>query len=158
MRGKKMADLQKKLNILSEIAAELNKKKVTWAVGASLLLYLKGIVTDFHDLDLIIVEEDVEAVQEVLLSFGTLQPCNPDAQYKTMHFLEFIADGVEIDVIAGFTIVSDGKEYYFPLEKDTVCDFSEINGVRIPLHSVSEWRYYYQLMGRHEKVNIIDGH
>lgn len=153
-----MADLQKKLKVLSELAADLNKKKVTWAVGASLMLYLNGIATDFQDLDLMVAEEDIEAAKAILLSRGTLQPCNPNAQYKTMHFLEFIVDGVDIDLIAGFIIVNDGKEYYFPLEKDSVCDFTEICGTNIPLQPVSEWRHYYQLMGRSEKVKLIDGH
>ena len=153
-----MDDLQKKLDMLSDIAAELNKKKVTWAVGASLLLYFKGIVTNFHDIDIMVAEEDVETAKEVLLTFGRLQPRYPDAQYQTKHFLEFIVNGIDIDVIAGFTIISEGTEYYFPLDRDSVCDYTELNGTAIPLQSVAEWRNYYLLMGRTEKVKLIDEH
>ncbi len=87
-----MESIEKKLTILSKIAEELNARGVTWAVGASLLLYFKGIVTAFNDIDLMISEEDYEAAKEI----------------------------------------------------------------RIPLQSLEDWRHYYQLMGRTEKVRLIE--
>ena len=45
-----------KLQVLARIARLLNEEEILWAVGGSALLYLKEIVSDFHDLDLIIDE------------------------------------------------------------------------------------------------------
>lgn len=151
-----MEDWEKKLSLLAGIGRELNQRNITWALGASMLLCLKGITDVCHDIDLMIAEEDAESVKEVLMSFGSLKPPNPAAQYKTKCFLEFVAEGIDIDVIAGFTIVNGGKEYYFPLEKGSIHDYKEINGVPIPLQSVREWRKYYELMGRTQKVAMID--
>lgn len=151
-----MENLEVKLTILSHIAKELNQKNVTWAVGASMLLYFKGIISEFHDIDIMVAEEDVEIVKKVLLSFGSIQAPNPNIKYKTKYFLEFIVDGIDIDVMAGFIILNKGNEYYFPLKKENINDYTEVNEVKIPLQSVEEWRNYYELMGRDEKIKLID--
>lgn len=62
-----MTIIQKKLNVLSMIAESLNKNNITWAIGASLLLYFKGIANEFNDIDIIIDEKDVEKVKKILL-------------------------------------------------------------------------------------------
>lgn len=151
-----MDNVTKKLTLLSQIAKELNSRNITWAIGASMLLYFKGIVSEFHDIDIMVSEEEIDVVKEVLLSFGMIQETNLSETYKTKHFLEFIVDNVEIDVMAGFVIINEDKEHHFTLKKAHIKDFTEIKGIRIPLHSLEEWRTYYQLMGREEKVNLID--
>lgn len=142
--------------VLSNIARKLNQRNLTWAIGGSLLLYFKGITNEFHDIDIMVAEEDVKVLKEIMLTFGQLLPPNPKVEYKTKHFLEFNVEGVEIDVMAGFTIVNRENEYYFPLRAGSVNDFTEVNGVSIPLQSIAEWRKYYELMGRTEKVKMID--
>ena len=151
-----MKNIKDKLTMLSQIAKELNDKNATWAIGGSVLLYLKGVTSEFNDIDIMIAEEDVETVKEALLSFGKMQAPNPNLEYKTKYFFEFQVDGVDIDVMAGFIIMDKGKECYFPLNKEHIKDFTEINGIKIPLQSLEEWRTFYQLMGRVEKVNMID--
>lgn len=149
-------DIQKKLGVLEKVAAKLNSHGVTWAIGASLLLYLKGKVTEFQDIDLMVMEEDVEQLKSLLQPMGQLQAPNPDAQYKTKHFLEFVIDQVDVDVIAGFVIVHDGKDYSFPLQKEDIAEYITVNSQQIPLQSLAQWRSFYELMGRTEKVKIID--
>ncbi|CAM2847669.1 nucleotidyltransferase family protein [Hathewaya histolytica] len=151
-----MIEVEKKFEVLSKIAKELNDNNITWGIGASLLLYIKGISSEFHDIDIMVAESDVQALKNILLSLGELQPKNPNIQYKTKKFLEFKVEDVDIDVIAGFVIVNKGRDFYFQLNKDDIIDYTEINGVKIPLQSVTEWRNYYELMGRIEKVKMID--
>ncbi len=55
--------------------------KVAEVIGASLLLYFKGVVPDFHDIDLMVAETDVEKAKKVLLTFGKQLPANPKTQY-----------------------------------------------------------------------------
>lgn len=149
-------DIQSKLKVLAKIGQALNDGEVTWAVGASLLLYIKGIVTDFHDIDLMVAQEDIKKTRRILASFGSLQPSQPTSQYKTADFLEFVIDGVDVDVMGGLVIVADGKSHAFPLQKEGIHGFARIGGVLIPLQSVKEWRIYYALMGRTDKIKIID--
>ncbi|MCD7998310.1 MAG: hypothetical protein LUH21_13885 [Clostridiales bacterium] len=64
---------------------------------------------------------------------GVLAPSKPNKQYKTRHFLEFTIKDV-----------------------DQITEYIQLNGETIPLHSLSVWRRYYELMGRTSKVEMID--
>lgn len=149
-------DQDAKLAALAKVGRALNAAKVTWAVGASLLLYFHGIADDFHDVDLMTTEADVARVREILLALGTLAPPHPAAQYKTRHFLEFTIDGVEFDVMAGFVITCDGADHDCPFTPAHIDGYREVDGVSIPLQRVSDWRGYYARMGRAGKVALID--
>lgn len=151
-----MEQTEHKLAVLEKIGTALNSANITWAVGASLLLYLKGIAAEFHDIDLMVAEEDISRAKELLLPLGTLNLPNPSAQYRTRHFLEFSIDGVEVDVMAGFVIVDQGREYDCSLRKDQITGHAMVNDTPIPLHAVALWREYYRLMHRDSKVAMID--
>lgn len=45
-----MMEKQKKIELLQKIAHRLNEAHVQWALGASMLLYFKGITSEFHDM------------------------------------------------------------------------------------------------------------
>ncbi|MBR5315755.1 MAG: hypothetical protein IKU44_03095 [Firmicutes bacterium] len=147
--------IEEKLEVLSKLALELNKENVVWAVGASLLLYLKGYVDFFNDLDLMVAEVDSHKVEKILNRFGEIQPSTKEG-FETKTFRKFIVDGVDIDMIGGFAIVSGGKIYDCDLKKSQITEYKQINGQMIPLHSLELWRTYYALMGRDKKVAIID--
>lgn len=151
-------EISEKLAVLARVAHRLNGEDITWAVGASLLLYFKGIVADFHDIDLSVAEADVPAVRAALDGMGAVQARQPDERYKTRTFLEYAIDGVELDIMAGFAIVADGVEHYLPLRKADIAEHIQLAGEVIPLHSLAQWRTYYSLMGREAKVRLIDGH
>ena len=151
-----MNDIEKKLKVLSNIAHVLNEKNVVWAVGASMLLYFKGKTDFFHDIDLMVSEDDVEKLKEQLLPMGLFAPPKLDKQYKTRHFLEFTIDGIDVDVMAGFVIVKDGRDVDCSLFPEQIEEYIQLNGETIPLQSLSDWRRYYELMGRSSKVEMID--
>jgi len=150
--------IENKLKVLSKVAKEVNSNNITWAIGASLLLYFKKITNEFHDIDIMVAESDVKKIKKILLSFGKLQPKNPNIQYKTKDFMEFNIEGIDFDVMAGFVIVNKNIEHYFPLEKKDIKDYIDIHGTTIPLHSIEKWLIYYKLMERTEKVKMIDSY
>ena len=121
-----------------------------------MLLYFKGKTDIFHDIDLMVGEKDIDAAKALLLTIGDLLPEKPNPQYKTRHFLEFSVDGVDVDVMAGFIIVRDGKDYDCSLLPEQIEEYIPLNGELIPLQSLRDWRKYYELMGREAKVAMID--
>ena len=152
-----MTEQEHKLAVLGEIARALNGGDVVWAVGGSLLLYCKGKTDTFRDIDIMVWEEHVERLKALLLPLGTLAPPAPNPGYKTRHFLNFTIRGVEVDVMGGMVIVKDGKDYDCSLSPSQVAEYVCLNGERIPLQSLEDWRRYYLLMGREEKAAMIDG-
>ena len=148
--------IQDKLSVLARIARAFIERGISWALGASAMLYLRGVTPDFHDLDLLTTQSDFPAAQEVLAGLGTLLPPRENALYRTEHFLECVVDGVEIDLMANFTILHSGAEHRFPLEECGAPDFANVLGEAVPLQSLSLWRECYRLMGRAEKERAID--
>lgn len=52
--------------------------------------------------------------------------------------------------------MKDGKVYDCELELSQITEYFDLNGEQIPFHSFALWRKYYALMGRDQKVAIID--
>lgn len=151
-----MNELNKKIKLLKEIAQRFNTAYITWALGASMLLYFKGITSTFNDIDLMVSNDDAESVRKILSEMGELQPPNPNPKYKTKVFMEFVINSVDVDVMAGFSILNDGKIYDCSLDKDQIVEWFTLGNTKIPLQSPLLWCEYYKLMGRKEKVDMIE--
>ena len=146
--------MEHKLNVLSRIAAELNRRHITWAVGASGMLYLNGITDRFNDLDILVDEAHLQEAKAVLDTMGTLQERIPNPNFKTRHFLEYVIEGVEADVIAGFIITKDGTDHHLPFDASHIERIVSLNGQQIPLQSRSDWQHYYILLDRPNKAQM----
>lgn len=151
-----MIEASEKIELLKKIAGKFNKAKITWALGASMLLYFKNITSEFHDIDLLIADSDIERARDILTEMGTIQPPNPNPMYRTKAFMEFIIDSVDVDVMAGFSIVRDGALYDCSLRQEQIVERMPLDGEEIPLQSLQLWCEYYRLMGRTEKVAMIE--
>ena len=93
---------------------------VQWALGASMLLYFKGITSALHDVDLMVADHDAECVRTILLEMGELRPSDPvpNPMYRTKTFMEFLIESIEADVMAGFAIVHEGTVMIAPCVKN----------------------------------------
>ena len=140
-----------KIAVLIKAAKKLNEVSITWAVGASLLLYLRGLTSEFHDIDIMVSKAQIEQVKEIFLTMEGLQDANLNGKFGMM---EFVVDDVEIDIMDGFFEPSVGL--YFVLGAGDIEDWIEIGGERIPLQSLEEWKLFYGIMGRPEKVKLIE--
>lgn len=150
-----MNDLKHKLSVLAIIAKKFNEEKIIWAVGASLLLYLKGKIAFFHDIDIMIVDRDVNKAKTIISKLGKIKTPNPNPKYQTKHFIEYVIDGVEIDILGGFQIIKNGIGYDCSLKENQIVEKVVINEQLIPLQSLKLWKYYYELMDREDKVKLL---
>lgn len=151
-----MVGINEKIEVLRKIAHQFNEEEVIWALGASMLLYFKGITSEFHDIDLMIAEKDVDSVRKILSEMGELHPSKPNQGYRTKTFMEFTVDAVDVDVMAGFSIVHDGKVYDCSLKKEQIVEKISLGKEMIPLQSPLLWYEYYRLMGRGKKAEMIE--
>lgn len=86
-----MVGIHEKIELLKKIAHRFNESNIVWALGASMLLYFKGIASDFHDLDLMIANTDVEYVRKILSEMGEIQPSESQFQIsnKNIHGVHY---------------------------------------------------------------------
>lgn len=122
------------------------------------MLFLKGIVSEFHDIDLMISVQDVERAKAILLEMGDLCPPNPEPNpmYQTKVFMEFIIDSIEVDMMAGFAIVKEGKLFDCSLHADQIVEKMALGTESVPLQSPLLWSKYYRLMERPKKAEMIE--
>lgn len=151
-----MTQTEHKLSVASAIAEKLNAARLTWAVGASLMLYLRNLVDEFHDIDIMVAESDAAAAAAILSQMGSSTDTGNQQGFKTRCFCKYAVQGVEVDLISGFVIVNGGTAHECPLEAADIDGEAEITGQTLPLHSLRCWRRYYELMGRSEKAALVD--
>ena len=153
-----MAGTEEKISLLKKIAHRFNEAQIEWCLGASMMLYFKGIVSEFHDIDLMISVDDVEVVKAILSEMGALCPSDHAANpmYQTTCFMEYTIDAIDVDVMAGFAIVREGKIYDCSLSKDQIVEKLMLGDEVIPLQSPHLWITYYRLMGRNQKADMIE--
>lgn len=147
---------EEKLSVLKIIAHTLNQADITWALGSSSFLYLKGLLSEFNDFDLFIAHGQGKAAEKLLASLGNEEPSNyKPGQYGTPLFCEFSIQGVEVDMMEDFSIIHEGKEYRFPLLKEHIVERYDLAGEWVPFESLETWQERYTLMGRFPKAKLI---
>ena len=146
---------EEKMQVLAAVAEAFQAAHIRWALGASGMLYLRGITDTFHDLDIVVETGDALRAKEILLRMGTLHPSTPEI-YHTRYFFEFTVQGVDIDLMGGFAIERDGVVYDCSFHPEEIDGYAEVCGQSVPLHAASVWRRYYTLMGRTAKAAMLD--
>ena len=151
-----MPEIGQKIELLKKIALQFEKAHITWALGGSMMLYFKGIVPVFQDIDLMVADADAQTAQSILCSMGQMQPQTPNPKFRSKAFMEFVIDAVDVDVIAGFAIVSGDSVVDCSLQKEQIVERMPLGEACIPLQSPALWCRYYRLMDRNEKAQMIE--
>ena len=147
---------EQKLKVLQTLAHRLNAAGIIWAIGGSMLLYFKGFVSEFQDIDIMVKTEDAESVRAILEKLGTLGAPKPSEKFQSKAFFELTIDGIDIDVMAGFVIISGGAAHDCSLQEQDITESIRLGNETIPLHSLAAWRKNYVLMEKPDKVRLID--
>lgn len=144
-------------NTLSYMGKILNDNEIVWAVGASLLLNQFGLIDKPNDIDIFIAIKDIEKADELLKSVGEKRHWEKSAAYSTKYFYEYIINGIDIDVMAGFAVNHSTGIFEYTFDEKSISEFKVINGIAIPFTSLEDWYVIYQLIpNREPKVKIIE--
>jgi hypothetical protein len=147
---------------LACIAKELNMNKISWVVGASVMLHFHGLVDCPHDIDILVDEKDIDKAKSVLDNLGTVIYDGSNVikePYLTKHFYTYEIKDVEADVMSGFILSHCNGQYELFFDSDTITSYAEIDDVSIPLSSPEDWYVLYQLMiNREPKVKLIENY
>lgn len=144
---------------LLKLAKELNKNGVRWGIGGSLLLKMHLLVVIAQDIDIIVSIVDIGKAVEILdkLAIRVVTPIKEE--YSTKYFVQYILDGVSIDVMSQLTIKHDSGSYEFIFDDKSITDIVTIENIELPYTSLEDWLIAYMLMiNRESKVRIIWNH
>ena len=141
-----MTYLQKE-KVLAEIAAGFNSADILWGLGASAMLFLRGVAREYHDLDLMTAPESDGPATEILSKLCTETEIPFSPKYESDVFKKYEKNGVEIDLMSGFGIKTAGGIYRFVVDSPATEDCGTVLGQRIPLTTLEDWYIAYTLMG-----------
>ncbi len=145
-----------KLSALCQISTALNNVGAQWALGGSAMLYLRGMVDGFHDIDIMVSSSSVCPVSACMDSIATRLVTAPNDNFSSNNFVQYEMNGIGIDIICDFGIVHNGVVHAYHWCDNDIDSTVILQGVSIPLHSLAVWRQFYLLMGRLSKVELID--
>jgi len=143
-------------SVLAKVARKINEKNITWAVGASVLLNHHNLIENPRDIDILVAEEEIEAIHSVLIELGDKVSIESKKPFLTKYFYHYIVEGVEIDVMGAFKIQHEDGVYELEFDRASITSKENINGVDVPFSSLEDWFVLYQLIpGREKKVELI---
>ncbi len=154
----KIRKLEDKLlikNALTKMALILNRNKVNWGLGGSLLLYLYGIETTVSDIDIVIDEKDLNIMEIIVENFDHIEKPR-SIQYLTKKFYSITLEGIDVDLMIGFKIKTQENIYSYPTEDRIKDKIISIDNVDINLCSIDDWYNAYIAMQRDSKVKLIE--
>ena len=99
-----------KLDALTLIAKVFRENKIDWALGGSTLLYLKGIVREFNDIDIMVKEQDKEIIKELLSKYvDDIILTEENTNKFTLH-MQCYVNNVPIELFDGMGLGVDEME------------------------------------------------
>lgn len=146
-------------NILGSIGEKLNNSDIVWGVGGSILLEQFGLIEKPNDIDIFVDINGIGKADEIFKSIGQKKNWENATTYSTRYFYEYIVDGIDIDVMAGFAINHSNGVFEYIFDYNSISEFRLINGVSIPFTSLEDWYVIYQLIpNRESKVKMIENY
>ena len=135
---------------LRRLADKLNAVGITWAAGGEWLLCYRGLTQNYHQFDIIVVEQDAAAADKLLSRLGMRSPVEdaPDTFRCDYHF-----DGADIAVTAGMTVA--GQK--IPFGPEDVEETVTVLGASVPVMRLSAWQAIYTLQGKTRLAGLIAG-
>lgn len=129
-----------------QLAKRFTEKNIHWALGCSMNLFCRGIVDDFHDLDLIVdirsinkIKKEMENMGAILLQTGGNGFCESDV------YLHYQLGRVDVDVISGFRLITFNTTYCYEYDSDEI-DWIEVMELKVPLISMEALYVLYYMM------------
>ncbi len=150
--------MEKKIDRLIDVCSRLQEQRISFAWGASVLLYFSSLVTSFGDLDLFVNDQDMPKVLHALRDLGPLDESKKKEPYRTRSFYTLNAEGVSIDVMGGFAVCQGEQIAEVYISADAIEREYLWGDVLIPLMYLEDWLVFYRLMGRLDKVALLEEH
>jgi len=143
-------------NTIERIGTVLNEAGIHWAIGGSVLLQVSGFAVEPNDLDVIFEKKDADRAVRLLESLGAKRASDPSYHYQSYSFTEMMVGGVEVDLMAGLTVIKDRVHYVYPFDRSTPVDMRVVGTVTVPFMTLEDWLVLYDLMpGKAWKAALI---
>ncbi len=146
MGAKGRMSMALKEKALKRLTEKLTAAGVPFTVGASWLLVQRGILTEYHDFDILTDPGHAEAADRVLTRLGMRSEAGErdGCFHASYHF-----DGADIDLCTGMAFEGGLRAV---IDDGSVSEKVPVLGAQVPLGWVEDWLVWYALMGRDSRA------
>ena len=142
-------EYEERKEVFFKIITNFSKSGIVWGIACSMNLFLRGIVDEFHDLDLIVDGEDIHKVKKIMDKLGArIIGTGGNGYCESEHYYHYQLGRVDIDVISGFKVRTFGTEFIYRIRSKEV-DYTtlyEEKKVHIPMIPLEALYILYSMM------------
>lgn len=129
-----------------KVVSEFQKHNIRWGLACSMNLFLRGVVDEFHDLDLLVEADDIEKIVNIMEECGAnLIATGGNGFCESNVYMHFQFGRVDIDIISGFRLITFGTCFLYEFEVSEI-DKIIIDKTEIPLISMEALYILYSMM------------
>lgn len=129
-----------------EIVAMFEKENIRWGLACSMNLFIRGIVDEFHDIDLLVEGQDIPKVRKIMEeNGGVLVATGGNGYCESKEYMNFQFGRIDVDIISGFRIVTFGTQFLYEFSSDEI-EYIKIDNFKIPLISMEALYILYSMM------------
>ncbi len=135
--------------VLLKLVKMFEEENVQWGLGCSTNLFLRGIVDEFHDFDMIVDISDINKVSKIMNSLNaTLVATGGNGFCESDIYMHYQLGRVDVDIIAGFRVKTFETEYVYQYSPKEIeyCKIYEETQIVIPLITVEALYVLYCMM------------
>ncbi|MCQ4090200.1 hypothetical protein [Exiguobacterium sp. LL15] len=137
--------------VLEKVVVCLQRERIQFGIGGSLLLAQHGLQVVPRDIDLVVALADAERAVLLLFEMGIVLEQDETSLYATEVFQEFMIEGIDLDLMSGLQVHHDEGVFVYPFDEQS------IDSAKLPFMALVDWYVIYQLIpGREQKVAMIE--
>lgn len=114
-------EYEERKNCLLKLLKNFEEKEVIYGVGCSFNLFLRGIVDEFHDFDLIVEKESISTVKQIMENLGAkLVATGGNGYCESDVYLHYQLGRVDVDIISGFRVLTYNTKIYYAINPSEI--------------------------------------
>lgn len=145
----------KHFDVLYQLHNKLVRSNIIWAITGSLGLFLQGIDVHVDDIDIQTNEKGAYDIEGLFPEFVTKPVSFSVGERIKSHFGTMIIDEIVVEIMGDIQKLNSDGSWETPIYLENLIDFIEMDGLNIPVLSLSyECKAYFKL-GRNNMARTI---
>ena len=144
------------LNVLRKLSKRLGEAGVDWAITGSCGFALHGVPIEPNDID---VQTDRAGAYQIerLFAEDVTRPVRfSTAERIRSHYGSLLVRGVQVEIMGDVQKRFSDGTWEEPVDVSEFMQIIDVHGVHIPVLSLEYEREAYSLLGRSEKVRLLE--
>ena len=144
------------LDSIQQIRDLFELNQIKYFVGGSMMLFLRGVEVDVHDIDIMVDQMDYIRASHLIGSIAKAVEKEPSSIYQTTYFQMYQMGDISIDIMAEFKVsIKDDALFHYPsfMLVGEVIVHPRVGSMMLML--LEDWLVIYQLIHRPQKVHDI---